>query len=86
MKIHFHRNFDRGYRKLRLKGKERFKIRLKIFLQNEFDPTLNNHPLKGKYQGCRSINIMGDLRALYKKITTNNVVFVAIDAHSNLYK
>mgnify|MGYP001598551824 FL=1 len=86
MRAHFHRNFERRYEKLRAGEKQKLKERLNIFLQDEFDPILNNHPLQGKYQGYRSINVTGDLRTLYKKINKDTAVFVVIDTHSNLYK
>ena len=53
-------------------------------MQDEFDPVLNNHALKGKYQGYRSINVTGTLRVLYKS-EGETVIFITIDAHSNLY-
>lgn len=85
MVVRFHKNFEKQYKKLRRTGKNKFQERIDIFLQDEFNPILNNHPLRGKYQGYRSINVTGDLRAIYKK-AGNVVIFVAIDTHSNLYR
>ena len=85
MEIRLHRSFDKDYKKLKLSEKKKFKERRDIFLKDEFDLILNNHLLKGKYQGFRSINITGDLRAVYKRINKDIVIFVAIDSHSNLY-
>ncbi len=84
MKIKLHKNFEKKYQKLRLNEKKKFKERRDLFLQDEFSPVLNNHSLNGKYLGCRSINITGDLRVIYKK-NHNEATFVAIDSHSNLY-
>ncbi len=84
MKVKLHKDFEKKYQKLRENEKKKFKERRDLFLQNEFDPILNNHSLKGKYLGCRSINITGDLRAVYKSLG-ENVIFVTIDSHSNLY-
>ena len=64
----------------------RAKERLVLFLQDEFNPILNNHPLRGKYKGYRSINITGDLRAIYQYQNPDIGIFVAIDTHSNLYQ
>ncbi|MBI2448468.1 type II toxin-antitoxin system mRNA interferase toxin, RelE/StbE family [Candidatus Microgenomates bacterium] len=86
MKINYHRHFDKRYLNLSAKQKAKCKERLALFFQDEFCPILGNHPLKGKYQGYRSINIGGDLRAIYKKTATDAVVFVAVDTHSKLYK
>lgn len=85
MTARFHRNFDKQYKKLRTPEKKKAQERLLLFLQNPFHPVLNNHPLKGKYLDYRSINITGDLRAIYKLISENEVIFVNIDSHSNLY-
>lgn len=85
MKIRLHRNFERQYKKLRRQEKEKFKERRNLFLQNQFDPILNNHSLHGKYEGYRSINITGDLRVVYELINKDTAYFVAIDSHSNLY-
>ena len=86
MIIKFHKNFEKQYRKLLSKQKKSFKEKIKILLEDEFNPVLNSHPLRGKYSGYRSINVSGDLRAIYKRETKGNVVFVTIDKHSNLYK
>ncbi len=85
MNTRLHKNFEKQYKKLKSSEKERFKQKIKVFLADEFDPFLNNHPLKGKYQGYRSINITGDLRAIYKRENRERIIFVAIDSHSKFY-
>lgn len=84
MVINFHKDFVKSSARLTASQKDKLKQRLKLFEQDEFDPVLNNHALRGKYSGCRSINITGDLRALFKK-NSDKVLFVVIDSHSNLY-
>ncbi len=86
MKIRFHKNFDKQYKKLTKQQQEKTRESLEVFLSNPLDPILNNHPLKGKYTDYRSINITGNIRAIYKFITEDECVFVAVDNHSNLYK
>jgi addiction module RelE/StbE family toxin len=85
MKILFHRNFEKDYVKLRISEKNKFKKRLTIFAENPFDPTLGNHALNGKYHAYRSINIGGDLRAVYKTVKNDEYLFVAIGTHAKLY-
>ena len=85
MKIRFHKNFEKQYKKLNEKEREKVQERLELFLKNPFDPQLNNHSLKGKYADYRSINISGDLRAIYKFIDEDECIFVVVDNHSNLY-
>lgn len=84
MRIKLHKGFLKQYQRLRESEKKKFKERRNLFLQDEFDPILNNHSLKGKYLGYRSINVTGDLRVLYLK-SGDEIIFVAIDSHSNLY-
>ena len=86
MKLVFHRNFETQFRKLRRNKQARVKERLALFLEDEFGPVLNNHPLRGKYEGYRSINIMGDLRAIYKFQRPDLCIFVAVGTHHKLYQ
>ncbi|MBI2019098.1 type II toxin-antitoxin system mRNA interferase toxin, RelE/StbE family [Candidatus Daviesbacteria bacterium] len=76
--------FKKKFQKLSQKIKEKFAERILLFEKDQFDSTLNNHALKGSYSGYRSINITGDIRAIYKK-TNDEAIFIAIDSHSNLY-
>ena len=84
MVINYHKNFIKSSKELTLKQKEKLTQRLKLFGQDQFDPILNNHSLKGKYLGYRSINVTGDIRAIFKS-EGNIILFTAIDSHSNLY-
>lgn len=84
MIIDYHKDFLKSFKKLPSKIKEKFKERQLLFDEDEFDPILNNHALKGKWLGYRSINVTGDIRAIFKR-DTKSVLFVAIDSHSNLY-
>lgn len=86
MKIRFHRGFEKRYKKLQKSRQQKVKERLSLFLKDEFDPILNNHPLQGKYKGYRSINITGDLRAIYKHFSGDTRIFVVLDTRGNLYK
>lgn len=86
MKIRFHSNFEKRYKKLGKNRQRRVKERLVLFWQDEFSPILNNHPLRGRYKGYRSINIAGDIRAIYKLENPDIRIFVAIDTHCNLYE
>ncbi|MEK7534392.1 MAG: type II toxin-antitoxin system mRNA interferase toxin, RelE/StbE family [Patescibacteria group bacterium] len=84
MTIDFHRNFTKNFKKLPSKIKKKFQDRLTLFEKDEFHPALNNHLLRGSYQGYRSINVTGDIRAIYRK-NAEDVIFVTIDSHSRLY-
>jgi addiction module RelE/StbE family toxin len=79
------KNFDKQYSKLNLKIKNQFKNRLELFRVNPFDVSLRNHALKGKYLGYRSIDISGDVRALYTVRGNIVIIFGFIGTHSQLY-
>ncbi|TSC77532.1 MAG: hypothetical protein G01um101433_559 [Parcubacteria group bacterium Gr01-1014_33] len=85
MKIFFHRRFKKQYRKIPEKIKQRFKERLLIFGENPFDPFLHNHALAGEFKDYRSIDVTGDIRALYKALNEESVEFVCIGSHHELY-
>lgn len=85
MKLFFHQNFTKQLSKLTPKEKDKTKNRLSLFLENPAHPLLGNHPLRGKYLDYRNINIGGDLRAVYKQLSDEEFVFVAIGSHSQLY-
>jgi len=85
MIIVLHKNFKKHYKKLRSSEKQKFKERRDLFLQNPFHPLLNNHSLRGEYEGFRSINITGDIRVLYEPISDKTAYFITIDSHSNLF-
>lgn len=85
MKIIFHKNFKKEYQALRQNEQRRADERLSLFWKDQFHPLLNNHPLKGNYSGYRSINIGGDLRAIYKYTGKDGIIFVIIGKHNKLY-
>lgn len=86
MKIRFHRDVEKHYKNLRSNEKKKFKERCEIFLSNPYHSSLHNHPLRGMYEGYRSINISGDIRAIYRLIDNNTAYFVAIGRHHDLYE
>lgn len=79
------KNFDKQYVKLNEKTKALFKNRITIFKDNPFDSRLRNHALKGRYLGYRSIDITGDVRALYTVKGNIIIIFGFIGSHSQLY-
>lgn len=85
MVIETTRAFDKQYAKLNLKVKTAFKRRVELFKANPFDISLRNHGLKGKYLGYRSIDITGDIRALYTTRGDTIIIFGFIGTHSQLY-
>lgn len=84
MEILLRKKLKKELKKITPKLQERFFERMELFLINPHNPILNNHSVDAAYPGMRSINITGDLRALYQPIE-NLYVFVRIGTHSELY-
>ncbi|KKR47537.1 MAG: Plasmid stabilization system [Parcubacteria group bacterium GW2011_GWA1_40_21] len=85
MKIIFHKNFEKQYKKFPDKTKQKVKERNILFGKDPYDPILNNHALNGKYMGYRSISITGDIRIIYKFLDKDTALFSEIGTHSDLY-
>ncbi len=85
MTISYTKAFIKQAKKLSPAARLQLQERLRLFVQNPLDPSLRNHPLKGRYKQYRSINISGDLRALYL-LTEGEAIFEAVGSHSELYE
>ena len=85
MRFDYHKNFKKRYIKFTKPIRQKCDQKLVIFSENPYDPLLHNHQLLGKYQGYRSINITADIRALYKIVSEDEVLFVFLGTHSELY-
>ena len=75
---HFKKKFARQPRIIRLQ----FDARLRIWDVNPNDPILNTYRLKGKLRKYYSINVSGDVRALYEVIDGTVYIFDLIGTHS----
>jgi addiction module RelE/StbE family toxin len=84
--IDFTKSFVKQFKLLRENQKTRFYERLELFKKDPHDRVLRDHALKGKYEGYRSIDIEGDLRALYYIHGDRIVIFALIGSHAQLYK
>lgn len=84
MKIDYHKDFLKDFKRLPKNVKEKFKERQILFEEDEFAVVLNNHALKGRWFGYKSINVTGDFRAVFKRVG-DSIIFVALKTHSNLY-
>ena len=84
MTLDYSRGFKKDYKKLSKKLQKQFSDRAEIFRNDQFNPLLNNHLLHHPYKNCRSINISGDIRALYET-NGDTIIFIRIGTHSELY-
>lgn len=85
MKIRYSSKFKNQYAKLSEKLPAQFDSRLALFLIDSSYPQLRVHPLTGKYAGYCSLNVNGDLRALYLGQGDVIIIFNLIDTHNQLY-
>lgn len=84
MKIEFTKQFDKQYEKLPIKVQLKLKDRIRLFQKNPRARQLRAHKLTGKYLHYYSIDITGDIRAIYK-IQNNTIYFTKLGTHSELY-
>ncbi len=89
-RIDFSKRFDKQLRKAPLEIKIAVRNRYKLFIEDSFNPLLNNHQLAGKLSIYRSINITGDWRVLYSEYLDDEgnkvIIFEILGTHSQLYK
>lgn len=85
MVVQYAPDFKKQYRKLSKKIQKQFDERIVLFLEDPSHPFLRVHPLKGAFAGYWSMNISGDLRALYRKDGDDIIIFALIGTHSQLY-
>ena len=85
MDVSFTKKFIKQFRRLPNKGQQQFYDRLETFLNDPQHLLLRRHALKGKYGGYHSIDISGDLRAIFRYQSGNSVMFSLIGTHSQLY-
>ncbi|KKQ77768.1 MAG: hypothetical protein A3A96_04070 [Candidatus Zambryskibacteria bacterium RIFCSPLOWO2_01_FULL_39_39] len=79
-----HKKFTRQFNHLPKKIKEKFEEKLRIFIINNYTLELNNHSLYGEWFNHRSIDITGDVRAVFKE-EGDFIIFKAIGTHHQLY-
>lgn len=84
--VRFHRNFQKQFKKLPKSIQQKFWERLYLWQEQPSHPLLNHHVLGGNLAGFHSINITGDIRAIYEEVTDSWVVYLLIGSHSELYE
>jgi len=84
MQIRYHKKFKKSLNKQSKKIQKTFFDKLEIFTEDQFNYSLNNHALTGKFKGWRSINITGDIRVHYEEKGIV-IILMNIGSHSELY-
>jgi len=72
-------------RKLPEEMKNKVEERLILFVSDPQHPLLNDHKLNAPLDGCRSINITGDYRLVYRKLSENIIELHAVGTHHEMY-
>ena len=85
MEVQFSKQFIKDLAKQPRKTQALFFARLTIFIANPADAQLHNHRLKGKLKNFYSINVTGDVRALYEIIDGKVYIYQMIGSHAQLY-
>ena len=89
MKIEFSKQFRKDAKNLKLSQAKQLDKRFELFQRYPNHSQLNNHSLHGKLKGYYSINITGNLRAIYrieKKNSEEVIKFAYLGSHSKLYR
>lgn len=84
MRVRFHKKFKKAMAKQPRFIQTKFKEIFKIFEQDQFDPSLHNHALYGKFLNTRSFDITGNVRVHYEE-TNDGVILKNIGTHAQLY-
>jgi len=89
MIVKYSRSFIAKLKKEDVRIRKSFKQRIGIFLRNPHDLQLNNHALRDKWEGYRSIDITADWRAIYREVKFADdepyAYFTSLGTHSQLY-
>lgn len=84
MRISYSKAFLTQAKKLSPELRQKLQVIVRVFAKNPLHPALRNHPLRGKYKEYRSIDVTGDVRALYLQ-REDEAIFDAVGTHSQLY-
>lgn len=85
MNIRRTRKFEKQFAKLTPRQQQAFAKRLRLFCEDVFAEVLNNHKLHGEFADSRSINVTGNIRAIYDTVG-GTYTFTHIGTHSELYE
>lgn len=86
MKIIYHKNFTKKFKKLPAKLKEKTIFTIKEFTKNPLNPLLKNHALVGGLSGKRAFSVTGDARIIFEEYD-NYILVIMFDigTHNQVY-
>lgn len=84
MEVILHPGFLKELKKLSKQKQLQFTERLDLFLEDRSHAILGVHPLHGRLAGLKSMNVSGDLRALFEE-RSKTITFYKIGTHHQLF-
>jgi addiction module RelE/StbE family toxin len=84
MEFYYSSTFKKQYKKLPVRIREQFKTRLVLFATDHNNPQLHIHKLQGEQNGLWSMNVTGDIRAIFDRNYEGVIMFAVIGSHSEL--
>jgi len=86
MKIRYHKNFEKKFKKLSPDVKKNVVSAVRIFSKNPFYTALKNHPLKGSLKGKRAFSVTGDVRIIFEEYDGYVlVIMLDVGTHNQVY-
>ena len=85
MTIRYSKKFKKQYGRLSPKLQQKTKNAISLWDDNSKDESLRLHRLSGKMKRFYSIDITGDVRALYEVIDKEVYLFQMVGTHGQLY-
>lgn len=88
MKTKLHASFRKYYKNrvvIHKKLISQTELRIDLFRSNPQNPILKDHALSGTKKGLRAFSVTGDIRIVYRPISEDEVVFIDIGSHNQVY-
>ena len=85
MIIRFTSKFRKAYKKMPKMVKIKAEEKEKIFLNNQFDSSLDTHKLHGKYRDYWAFTVTGQYRIMFSFANSGIIDFINIGTHE-IYK
>ena len=86
MKIKYHKQFEKRFKKLPKSLQRKTIASIERFTQDPHNTQLRNHALKGKLKGLRAISVTGDIRIIFREHEGYTVVITLdVGSHAQVY-
>lgn len=88
MRIILHHSFKKAYKNRIAQRKNlvlKTKRRVTLFKEDSRNPVLKDHALSGAKRKLRAFSVTGDVRIVYLPVSNDEIVFVDIGSHNQVY-